>query len=107
MTSGRAVSVKAALKAALDLSEPCQAGRGDPGAGTLTTFPAASRARRLGMKIGRPLANPFHKFRKSRVGPQCFGRIPQTGQIRLGRGGVDLVMADLMQQNGWAPLSAA
>lgn len=40
------------------------------------------------------------------MGAQCRWCVIGTGQFRLCQGRVDLTVADVMQQNGWAAFSA-
>ena len=40
------------------------------------------------------------------MGAERINRIEVTGQFRLGQGGMDFRVADVMQQNHWAALAA-
>lgn len=59
------------------------------------------------MEIGRAFGDPFEELPKPRMAAQRFGRVVDAGQLGLGQGGVDLVMANLVDQHGRPALAAA
>lgn len=58
------------------------------------------------VESGWAFGDPPDKFRQPGVAAQCFYRVKVAGQLGLGQGGVDFVVADLMQQDGRAALAA-
>lgn len=73
----------------------------------LTLFPTAPRPRCLGVKIGRALGDPCHKLGNPRMRAQRFGRCIVAGQFGLRQGGVNLIVANLMQKHGRPALAPA
>ena len=59
------------------------------------------------MKLGRALADPFEELVQPGMAAQGLGCVVDAGQLGLGQGGMNLVMADLMQQHRRPALSAA
>lgn len=59
------------------------------------------------MEIGGPFCDPIEERRKARMGAQGLHGIVGPRKLRLGHRGVDLVMADLMQQDRRPTLAAA
>lgn len=59
------------------------------------------------MKAGRALADPLQKRRKPWMGAQGIDGVMAARQFCFRQGGVDFVMANLMQQNDRPALAAA
>lgn len=59
------------------------------------------------MEIGRAFPNPGNESRKARVGLKRGYRVVDAGQFRLGQGGMNLIVADLVQQHGRPALATA
>ena len=53
------------------------------------------------MKLRWPLGDPFEKRRQMRMCAKRFGRVVVTRQFGLRQRCVDLIMANLMDQNRW------
>ena len=75
--------------------------------GPLTLFPCAPAAGGLGVEIGRALGDPRKEGRKPWMGAQGRNSVVAARQFRLGQGGVDLVVADLVQKHDRPALAAA
>lgn len=59
------------------------------------------------MEIRRAFGDPRHEAFDPGMGTQGLDRIVASGKLRLGKGRVNLVMADLMQQDRRPALAAA
>lgn len=75
--------------------------------GPLTLFPCAPSTGGLGMEIGRAFDDPCKKRRQPWMGAQGVDGVVAARQFCLGQGGVDLVMADLVQKHDRPALAAA
>lgn len=58
------------------------------------------------MKVSWALGNPSDELSKARVSFQRGDGGKVARKLGLGQGGMNLVMADLVKQNGWAILPA-
>lgn len=58
------------------------------------------------MEIGRAFRHPGEKGRQPRMGAQRLDGVVIAGQFGLGKGRVDLVVADLVKKHGRAALAA-
>ena len=71
----------------------------------LSAFPGpllSQASTALGMKLRWPLGDPFEKRCQMRMCAKRFGRVVITCQLGLCQGCVDLIVADLVDQNRWS-----
>ncbi len=50
------------------------------------------------MEAGRAFRHPAQEFFQPGVAAQCLDRVIVTGKLGFGQGGVDFIVADLVQQ---------
>ncbi len=59
------------------------------------------------MEIGRTFRDPIEERGKAGMAAQRLGRVVAAGQFGLGKGGVDLVVTDLVDKDRRATLAPA